>query len=157
MASVQQRNPEMVNLLRADFQGRYEPNFAWVNAISAGLALPALRAFWPMSSADYAAASRARDIAGSGYHLTPTNTIQFVHANLYFYASFGGTNEYLSRADGGAANWADITGTEGYIPSGQRGLTLGGWFWFDDTPPPAAQEILIGKRSNAAGNWRNAR
>jgi len=75
--STQIRNSEQVNLLRADFQARYEPNFALANAVSTILALPGLRAFWPLSSVDYATATQGRDIAGGGYHLTNNNTATF--------------------------------------------------------------------------------
>ena len=131
----------------------YDEYQAWNAAISAGLALPALRAFWPMSSVDYAAASQARDVAGGGYHLTNNNSADFRYRGLVPCVDLFGTNEYLSRADGGATNWADITGAETYILGAQQGLTMGGWFWFDDSPPPAAAEYLMAKRSGAAGNY----
>jgi len=127
--STQIRNSEQVNLLRADFQPRYEPNFAWKSAVSALLALPGLRAAWSMSSVDYAAATQARDVSGGAYHLTNNNTATFGYwANsLIPCVTFDGVNQNLTRADGGAGNWADIIGTEAYIAAGQRGLTLGCW------------------------------
>jgi hypothetical protein len=104
--------------------------------ISPFLALPALRAFWPMSAVDYTN-PQARDISGGGYHLTNNNTATFGYDPnrvLVPCAFFDGVNQYLSRADGGAANWADIVGTETYIENTAvtaRGLTLGGWFLAD--------------------------
>lgn len=145
---VQWNNSDQVDLLRPYFVDRNEPNYAWQHAVSAVLALPALRAFWPMSSVDFAAASRARDIAGSGYHLADNNTVLFSSGefdalpNLVPFAEFDGVNQYLSRADGGAANWADIIGTEAYVAVAQRGLTIGGWFKFDQL---ARLEYLIAK------------
>jgi len=130
---VQIRNDEMVALLAADLQRRYEPNFAWKSAVSQYLALPGLRAFWPMSAVDYSAANRALDVAGGGYHLTANNAPTFGHENLIPYVEFdSASSQYLSRADGGAGNWADITGGETYIESGKRGVTLGGWFKLGD-------------------------
>jgi len=115
------------------------------------LALPALRAFWPMSSVDYTVANRARDIAGGAYHLTDNNTPLFNYDGLAPYVEFDGTNQYLSRPDGGVANWADITGTETYINAAVRGLTLGGWFYFDNATP-ATTEDCMDKRAAAIAN-----
>ena len=42
------------------------------------------------------------------------------------YVALDGTMD-LSRVDGGAANWADIRGNEGYVLAGQRGFTIGLW------------------------------
>lgn len=129
---VQWDNQAKVSIDRTYFIDRNESNYAWQGAISSILALPALRAFWPMSSVDYATASRARDIAAGAYHLGDNNTVLFGYDQLAPYAEFDGVNQYLSRADGGAANWADIRGTEAYVVAAQRGLTLGGWFYFDN-------------------------
>lgn len=129
---TQDYNDELVTLLSTHFFDRNEPNVAWRHAVSSVMALPALRAFWPMSSVDFAVASRARDVAGGGYHLSDNNTPLFGYDQLAPYVEFDGVNQYLSRADGGAANWADITGIEAYIVAAQRGLTLGGWFYFDN-------------------------
>jgi hypothetical protein len=132
---MQVRNAEMVRLLSADLQLRYEPNFAWKSAVSAFLALPALRAFWPMSSVDYTAANRGIDLSGQGNHLTDNNTVEFGYDSLAPYVHCTATNtEFLSRADGGAANWADITGTEVEVLSAYRGLTMGSWVYFDGAP-----------------------
>lgn len=131
MPTAQQQNADLVELLSVYFVENDNPSYALGQAVSSILALPALRAFWPMSSVDFAAASRARDIAGSGYHLSDNNTVLFGYDQLAPYAEFDGVNQYLDRADGGAANWADIIGTEAYVVAAQRGLTLGGWFYFD--------------------------
>lgn len=149
MAVVQVRNPELREILRADFQGRYEPNFAWKSACSANLALPALRAFWPMSAVDYTN-PQCKDIAGGGYHLTNNNTATFGYSPglLVPCVYLNGANQYLSRADGGVGNWADVTGTEAYVENtavAARGLTLGGWFRIDTFPGVGLYEYLIGK------------
>jgi len=96
------------------------------------LRLPGLRGFWPMSSVDYTAASRAIDLSDQGNHLTDNNTVEFGYDGLAPYVHFtAANNEYLSRADGGVGNWADIVGTEAYIENAYRGLTIGGWFYFE--------------------------
>lgn len=154
----QTRPDEMIDVLRPYFQDRNEPNFAWKSACSAFLALPALRAFWPMSSVDYAN-PQARDIAGGGYHLTNNNSADFGYDNLIPYVEFDGINQYLSRPDAGVANWADVTGGELYIPVTQRGLTFGGWWKADAFAGPM---VLLGKAGAAAAtisyflDWNNA-
>lgn len=148
---TQVANRQLVQLLSAWFQSRREASFAWSRAASEYLALPGLRGFWPMSSVDYTAASRARDLSGQGYHLTDNNTPTFNFDGLAPYVEFNGTTQYLSRADGGVGNWADILGTETYIDAAIRGLTLGGWFYFDDATP-ATTEDCIDKRVAAAAN-----
>lgn len=152
---VQNRNADMVDLLSTDFVKRNEPNYAWKSACSAVLALPALRAFWPMSSVDYTTASRARDVAGGGYHLSDNNTVTFgsgqgdAPPNMVPYAAFvSASTQYLSRADGGAANWADIRGTEAYVVAAQRGLTFGGWFYFNNAA--GSVEGMIAKWDSGA-------
>lgn len=126
---------------------------AWQMAVSTFLALPGLRAFWPMSSVDYAVASRARDLSGGGYHLTSNNTPTFDHDDLAPFVEFDGVNQYLSRADGGAANWADITGTETYINAAIRGLTLGGWFYFDNDPGANTETIMSKRGAGGVATW----
>ncbi len=153
--TMQWTNRDLVRLLGVDLVTRNEPNYAWGQACASILALPALRAFWPLSSVDYTTADRARDIAGAGYHLTDNNTVTFGYDQLAPYAALDGINQYLSKADGGAANWADIIGTESYIVAAQRGLTLGGWFYFDNAA--GANEHLLGKVNVTVGNQRSYR
>lgn len=149
MPFKQDRNDELMDALRAEVQFRYEPNFAQKSVASLFLALPALRAFWPMSAVDYDIAGgggpytdQAKDLAGGGHHLTNYNFALFSYDNLIPYVEFDGTNDYLGRADGGGLEWADIRGTELYIQPAQRGLTLGGWFYIHSK---AAIAGLVGK------------
>ena len=154
---VQQLNPEMVDILRTDFQHRNEPNFAWKSAVSTTLAFPALIASWPMSALRRDnATDRVRDVSGSGYHLTANTTggtLQFYYDDLAPFANFVSANsQFLDRADGGAANWADVTGTENYIGTSLQGLTIGGWFWFDAF---TANRGIIGKYNDNGVNQRS--
>jgi len=144
----QVRNDEMVAILSADLQRRYEPNFAWKSAISQYLALPALRGFWPMSAAHYTAASRALDLSGGGNHLTDNNTVDWGFENLIPYVEFNGVNQYFSRASA-AGEWATVTGAESWIAAGQGGLTLGGWFKLGDLTDP---DPLISKWTGTAAS-----
>lgn len=149
---TQKRNDELVGILKADFQARYEPNFAWKSAVSSFLALPGLRAAWPMSSVAYVQ-PECLDVSGNANHLQAAAALGNVTfgydttPSLVPVAVFGGgANQYLFRADGGAASWADILGTETYIQAAQRGLTLGGWFWIDNY---ATLMFLMAKDNNA--------
>jgi len=110
------------------------------------LSLPYLRAVWTMGAVDYQN-PQVQDATGNGYALTNNNTSLFGDNLSAPYAEFDGVNQYLSRADGGAGNWADIVGTELYIPAGQRGLTFGGWFQLDRL---TLAEFLIAKGTNVA-------
>lgn len=149
MAFKQVRNDELLDAIRADVQFRYEPNFAWKSAVSALMALPALRACWPMSSVDYAAATQGRDVSGGAYHLTNNNSADFGYDNLAPCVTLDGTQD-LSRIDGGVANWADIRGNEAYVLAAQRGFTIGGWVYCNAV---AATEYFASKW-DATGNQR---
>jgi hypothetical protein len=148
--SIQQRNDELVDILSADFQNRNESNFAWKSAASVLQFIPGVIAAWPMSALRRDSnTDRVRDIAGGGYHLTQNNACVFRYYNLAPVVDFAGANEYLSRVDGGAGDWADVTGTETHIPAAVQGLFLGGWFRFDDAV--SAVEYMMAKWG-AAGN-----
>lgn len=122
--TLQIRNPEMVSLLAADFQLRSEPNFAWKSACSAFLALPGLRGFWPMSSFDNI--PLVHDLSAQDRHLTYNGNPRFNFDGLAPYIDLDGTGDYLSRADEAGL---DILGTESYVASAVRGVTLIGWFY----------------------------
>jgi len=61
----------------------------------------------------------------------------------------GAANSLLLRSDFGVGNWADILGTEPYIRAAERGLTLGGWFWW--SAKPGVLQYLIGKDDTGFG------
>jgi hypothetical protein len=128
---LQIRNDELADILRPDFFARYEPNASWVHGASAYLAHPVVRAFWPMSAVAYTN-PQGLDITANGNHLTNNNSCDFGYDSLVPYVAFDGVNQNLTRADGGAGNWADILGTEAYVLSGQQGLTAYVWCYFDD-------------------------
>lgn len=143
--TTQVNNSENVELLSAHFARRNEPNQAWKSAVASLMGLPYLRGAWPMSSVGYAVASRGIDVSGQANHLTDVNAVTFSGGTpLHSYAAFvGASSQALTRADGGATNWADITGTETYVVAANRGLTLGCWVYF--TAAPAAVEGIAGK------------
>jgi hypothetical protein len=127
--TVQERNSEMVELLRPDFFGRYEPNASMVHA-GLHLQLPQLRGYWPFSSVDEN--GDVYDLSGQGRVLTNNNTTLFNVYNLLPYADFTpASTHYFSRLDEAGL---DIT----------LSLTVGGWFWLD-TLAPGNNMGLIGK------------
>ena len=125
--AIQKRNDEMVNLLSADFQKRYESAFAWRTACSMYQALTGLRGFWPMSA--LASGGNAYDLSGNNRTLTYNGNPVYDFDGLAPYIRFDGTGDYLSRNDEAGLS---ITGAETYLAAGHRGLTLGGWFRPED-------------------------
>lgn len=109
--------------------------------ISPFLAPTGVRAFYPMSA--IGTAGEARDMGGSGatYDLTRNGDPRFYYDGLVSLCDYDGTGDYHNFVDN--ANF-DIVGTETYILAAYRGLTVVGWFQFDDDPP-AATEYLIAK------------
>lgn len=144
---IQRRNDELVSLLGADLQRRYESGFAWRTACSTILALPGLRGFWPMSA--FESGGNCFDQSGNGRTLTYNGNPVYNFDGLAPYIRFDGTGDYLSRAD---ESGLDITGTETYVAAGHMGLTIGGWFRPEDTTN--AQSILT--KYGAVGNYSYA-
>jgi len=113
------------------------------SAASVYLVLPGLRGFWPMSS--MGAGGSAYDLSGATRTLTYAGSCHYEYDGLIPYLRFDGVGDYVYRTDEGNL---DILGTEGYVKSGQQGLTLGGWFWPDDITN--AQGLI--SKWGAAGN-----
>lgn len=120
--TTQVRNNEMVNLLRADFQARYEPNFAAVNAIPAYTLMSGVRGFWPFSSVD--SSVNLIDLSGQARNCTNNNTPTFNVYGLMPYATFNGSNQKFTRADEAGL---DILGNEAYPVATKKGLTVCAW------------------------------
>jgi hypothetical protein len=144
VAQAQKRNPELVALLSADFQNRYEPNFAWKSICGLYAALPCLRGFWPMSAGGYD--GQALDQCGLGHLLARIDAPHYGYENLIPYVEMDGTNDALTYADD--ANY-DITGTETYTVAAQLGLTLGCWVKPDTFPGVGATDGIICKSAGA--------
>jgi hypothetical protein len=128
------RNDSQVELLSADLVRRSDSTYAWGNAISNHLLIPALHAFWPTSAHHDTHVNVYVDDIACGYDLTLNNTpfFQLWDLGLGPCVRFNipGSN-YLEHADDGQF---DILGTEPHVLAAQRGLTLGGWFrWIDRT------------------------
>lgn len=121
---------------------------AWKSACSAFLALPGLRGFWPLSS--FNEAGNAYDLSGQGRTMTYNGDPLYNQVGLASYLAFDGTGDYLSRADEAGL---DVIGTESYVASASQGLTMGGWFYFDNAP--GSVEGMMAKWDPSLGNHRS--
>ena len=110
--------------------------------ISHFLALPGLRGLWPMSIVD--ASGNTRDLSGNGLTLVPNGNPVYDSDGLAPYIDLDGTGDFLSRSD---TALLDILGTESYMAN--PGLTLGGWFWFNNAPGGSIED-MIGKDNGSA-------
>lgn len=113
--------------LYADFQG-----------------LLGVRGLWYPGSTDNAGA--LYDQSGQGRTLTYNgNPTLNVHGGFIPYYDFDATGDVFTRADEAGL---DLTGTETVIASAKRGITMGGWFWFDSLSISA----VIAKYGTVAAN-----
>ncbi len=101
--------------------------------------LPMLRGFWPLSGQSWDGTTlRYSDYSGNGYHLLAAS-LSTSQSELYtdiesyvpYVAMSGGAAGYLYYPD---VSQFDITGTETFVPTGQRGLTFGLWRHTDVVP-----------------------
>lgn len=141
--SIQEPNLDLVNWLSAYFTRRNEPNFALGQAIGTILGMHGLVGFWPGSTTDNS--GQMIDKSGNANHLTLNGNPVFKTDNLYSYVEYDGTGDYHSHVDAAIFR---ITGTETYIDSGSRGLTIGGWVYFTNASGTAE---FISSKWGAAG------
>lgn len=119
----------------------------WGDVVSSWMLLPGLVGFWPFSSVQRSTGN-AYDVSGQNRILTYNgNPTYNIYNNFVPYIDFDGVGDFLSRAD---ETDLDVLGTEAINAAAVCGLTLGGWYWFNNAP--AAQEVLISKGDgNVAG------
>lgn len=139
-------NSEQVDLLATHFPRRGEATLAWGNILSMFSLLPGLRGFWPMSTSNDAGATY--DQSACGRHLTYNGNPLYYGIGLAPYIEFDGTGDYLSRADEAGL---DILGTETFMGTDWRGLTIGGWFYLNSLAP-GHNYGLIGKWKTSGSN-----
>lgn len=134
------------NRLRSDFDGLIKPEMSH-DLISPFLSLPGLVGFWPMSSVQRSTGN-AYDLSGQNRTLTYNgNPTYNIYGNKVAYLDLDGTGDYLSRAD---ETDLDVLGSETIFASGVRGLTVGGWFWFNNK----TNSYHLMSKNNATGNQR---
>jgi len=121
-----------------------------VDLISPFLALPALRGFWPTSAnhLDAQAVNYVDDIA-CDYDLQNVGDAQHGYYYTAPYVDLDGATQGLIYPDDPQH---DILGTEANVVAAVRGLTLGGWFWFDTLA--AVTEYPLITKYDPAGNLR---
>lgn len=145
---MQERNVEQVRLLSADLQPRYEPNFAWKSCVSQYQVLTGLRGFWPLGSTG--SLGNAVDFSQQTRILTKNGDPLYGYTGLIPWVYFDGAGDYFTRADEAGL---DTLGTEAYMHADYRGMTVGGWFKFDDGTPAGA-EYMMSKRAGAGNiSW----
>lgn len=97
--------------------------------------LPALVGYWPTG---IRSGGIVIDHSGSGKHLAQTGVCQTGFDGNSFVHLGDGTN-YLSNT----SSLLSVSGLEAWVEPGLRGLTVGGWFWVDETP--ATRSGLVSK------------
>lgn len=143
--AIQEQNQDMLSLLSSQFRLLYNPAHAFADAVAMLQALPGIRGIWPSSAVG--ASGQMQDISGNGLHLTNNNVTRFGSVdNLAPFTVYNGTNQYFNRASEAAFQ---ITGTEAYILN--PGLTMGGWFYFNETA--SAPEAMVYKVNNTDRNY----
>lgn len=154
ISTIQLRPDEKFALDSSEFQRRAEPNFAWKSAVSSTMVLPGLRAGWSMSTIFVDAQDNPliADL-GNDFHLSLNNNPTFGNDGLAPYMETDGATEYAYYVDHPSFDiQADVAG-EPWIASADRGITLGGWFYFN-TATVATGKGLIGKW-NSTGNQKS--
>jgi len=132
------RMQKQINLLNAQVKELKEREstpqylFGWSGIISAIMAMPGLRGFWPMSvNRDQGVPN---DLSNTGMPLTRNGTPSLTYSipskgavipNAIFQSAGG---DYYSRADQADL---DITGTDNGIGPSNRGITVGCLAWAD--------------------------
>lgn len=114
------------------------------------LSLPGLRGLWLPGNVDNT--GNVFDVSGQGRTLTYTGnpTIKMYNFVVPYYV-LDGTGDYFSRADEAGL---DVLGSESYMATAYRGLTLGGWFRWSGVSVAAGDTGLVTKY-NATGNQRS--
>ena len=136
--TLQKRNADLVRLLIQDLQKRNEPNFAMAKTLSVMSLLPGLRGLWTFSSFDEN--GDVFDMSGQGRTLSLVGDPLYNKRGLAPYAELDGTGDWFSRVD---EPGLDILASEVYVKGSIRGITLGGWVWFDNAA--GVQEIFMSK------------
>lgn len=122
---IQQRNSDMVELLKPDFVTRSE--LTYLTAVDQYMRLPCLRY---LGLGGLGSAGEWRDVSGNGMDLTYNGnpTMSYTTQGAPYF-SYDGVGDYHTHADD--AHF-DITGTETTVRAARRGLTMGCWAYVDN-------------------------
>lgn len=141
------KNDPIMEQVNSLFRRTYSHTWAWADVHAAWSMLTALRGFWPMSTVP--ASANALDHSHNGMNMTAINTPIFARSGNtlipYLCVASSGPS-YQGRADGPLSR---ILGNEGYVSSTWQGMTLGGWFCFNNAY--SSPETMISKWNVAGG------
>lgn len=141
---TQRQNSQLIDNLKSVFQLSWDSGRAFQVAMSAHTGLLGLRGFWPGSTVN--TAGDLIDHSGLGltasYNGNPVIDLQ----NIVPMLTLDGTGDYWHRADEALL---DILGSETYIATARRGLTLGCWVQFANAA--GTLEGVFGKQDNSTG------
>lgn len=142
-SSFQAINPEMLDLLAQHFRKLEDAALCFSQAVGMVQMFPGLRAYWPGSAVGGGITETTQlvDMSGNGFHMTRVAPAALGCEGLIPYVDFDGFSARYARADEAAF---DITGTEGYIMSDFRGLTIGAWVRFNEVAN-ATYDTIAGK------------
>lgn len=144
--AVQKHVYQTRELERGVFQQLHDPSFAWSRTNSVFSRIPGVLAAWSGAS------SYSNGLFRVMPSLTGFGDLIFSGAHV-FGSEDNSVVPILSLPGAAYANTIDaqfdITGTESYIASGRRGLTVGGWFKHVNAPT-ASQEIMFSNRGSAS-------
>lgn len=140
------RNDAMVEALENDLVGRSEVRVG--SLVSEFLMLPGLRGLWTQGPLD----GSGNVLDQSGLGMTMSRGLTPTTSRFYIVPILQAATGYLTRAD--EAN-LDIIGTESYVASAARGLTLGGWFYLDTVVLTSHSTMLA--KWDTTGNQRSYR
>ena len=137
-------NPQLVDNMSAKFRRLNNPAHAMADAIGMLQMFPGIRGIW--TGGAIGASGGLRELIND-LHLTNNNNPLFGYNTntLISRVQYNGTNQYHSRASEAAFN---ITGTESYVATAQRGLTIGAWVRFDNNA--TATEMIASKWQGGA-------
>jgi hypothetical protein len=130
--TTQIRNESMIELERADFFGRNEPNASWSNTVSNHLLLPGLRGFWPTSAHHVTVQGSYVDDIACGYDvgMFGSPTLQLWNLALPPCCYFDGESNLALGSDDIQFDVLGTAAAEPMILAAQRGLTVGAWVRF---------------------------
>ena len=136
--TVQERNAELVKLLQADFQGRFEPQFAWAMLMETLRYAPGLRGLW--SAGVQTSGGNLIDQSGQGgplvYNGNPFMSVYNEFVPIYEYDGIGDYHLVATSATN------SIIGNEATIATARRGLSWGGIWRYDNLK---ADNFYLGK------------
>lgn len=148
-----QNNPALNDHLGAAYRKLYDPARSYGESVAIRQAIPGLVGLWAGPQSGGGSTGYWADQSNSGSHLQRVGTpYSRLLGDLTPAMFFSGSGDYYTKAHDAVLG---ITGTEGHIYSGLRGITVLCWFY-----PTAlglgTQNQFVGKAISHVGNANNA-